>query len=579
VAGRIPQEFINEVIERSDIVDIIGSRTSVKKAGTSYKACCPFHHEKTPSFHISPQKQVYHCFGCGVSGNVVTFIMEFDRLNFPEAIEELALQLGMEVPREQGQSKEPSNAPLYDLLAKASQFYQKQLKSHPEASQAIEYLQQRGLTGDIATRFAVGYAPSGWHNVKGCMPSATPQQLLDSGLQTRNEKGNQYDRFRERIMFPIRDRRGRYIGFGGRVIGKGEPKYLNSPETPVFHKGKELYGFYEAMQADRNLDWVLVVEGYMDVISLAQFGLNNAVATLGTATSGEHIQQLFKQINRIVFCFDGDRAGKQAAWRAMEASLPQLRQGKLVQFVFLPEGEDPDTWVREKGAADFTQYIDEHAQSLAEFMFATVEQQIPLNSMENKANFVATAKGLIEKINEPVLNDFLISELEKKVQVTLRKVEQTQAKIQPQRKATRLVMTPMRKLIALLIQYPKLSPIAEPLNSLGEIGLPGGELLTDILETLRVSPNITTATLIEKWRNTSFEQAVWKLANWTPEIKEEEVEAEFTGYVSYLLSQAQAARFEQLKNLSRQRQLSEEEKNELKALMVQVNKKIPGEKL
>ncbi len=486
MAGRIPQEFINDVIERCDIVDIIGARTSVKKAGSSYKACCPFHHEKTPSFHISPQKQVYHCFGCGVSGNVVTFIMEFDRLNFPEAIEELALHLGLEVPREQGQEQQPTTKHLYELLAQASQYYQKQLKSNPEAGAAIQYLQSRGLTGDIAVCYGIGYAPSGWHNLQSKLGRANPQQMLDTGLQIRNDKGNQYDRFRERIMFPIRDRRGRTIGFGGRVIDKGEPKYLNSPETPVFHKGKELYGFYEALQANRNIDWVLVVEGYMDVISLAQFGLTNAVATLGTATSGEHIQQLFKQINRVVFCFDGDRAGKQAAWRAMEAALPQLRQGKLVQFVFLPEGEDPDTWVREKGSEDFVAYIAEQAQSLVEFLFNGLEQQIPLNSMENKAHFVAKAQSYIEQIKEPVLNEFLLGELEKKVQVSLAKVkQQAQPKLQPRKQEAKLAMTTMRKLIALLLQYPSMAERAEPLFQMGQVQLPGGDLLIELLAKLK----------------------------------------------------------------------------------------------
>ncbi len=353
MAGLIPQSFIDDLLNRSDIVEVVGSRIQLKKAGKNYTARCPFHNEKTPSFSVSPDKQFYYCFGCGAGGNALGFIMDHDHLDFPQAVEELARRAGLEVPREDSgrghKPRQPVDSPLYPLLAAAADFYRQALKSHPARKAAVDYLKGRGLSGVIARDFGLGFAPPGWDNLLKHLGGDALQQkaLIDAGLLIENaESGKRYDRFRDRVMFPIRDSRGRVIAFGGRVLGDDKPKYLNSPETPVFHKGQELYGLYEARQANRDLDEIIVVEGYMDVIALAQQGLRNAVATLGTATSEEHLKRLFRLVPSVLFCFDGDSAGRKAAWRALEATLPNLQDGRRARFLFLPEGEDPDSLVR-----------------------------------------------------------------------------------------------------------------------------------------------------------------------------------------------------------------------------------------
>lgn len=332
--GLIPQHFIHELLARVDIVDLIDSRVPLKKAGANYKACCPFHGEKTPSFTVSQDKQFYHCFGCGLHGNAIGFLMEYDRLEFPDAVEELAAMMGMEVPREETVSNAPKvDTSLYDIMEKAANYYQQQLKSNKSA---IEYLKGRGLSGEIAKQFAIGYVPGEWRNLEAIFPKLQQdkklqQQLVECGLMIRKDS-SLYDRFRDRIMFPIKDKRGRVIAFGGRVMGQGEPKYLNSPETPIFHKSNELYGLYQARQANRKLSRLLIVEGYMDVVALAQFGINYAVATLGTATTSSHLQQLFRTTRELILCFDGDRAGRDAALRAIEHGLPQMREGREIQI-------------------------------------------------------------------------------------------------------------------------------------------------------------------------------------------------------------------------------------------------------
>ena len=353
MAGLIPQSFIDDLLNRTDIVDVVSSRVQMKKAGKNYTACCPFHKEKTPSFSVSPDKLFYYCFGCGAGGNALGFIMDHDNLDFPQAVEELAKAAGMEIPREESgrphKPRQPTDSPLYPLLTAAADFYRQALKIHPARKAAVDYLKGRGLTGEIARDFGLGFAPPGWDNLYKHLSSDTLQQkaMIDAGLLVENaETGKRYDRFRDRVMFPIRDSRGRIIAFGGRVLGDDKPKYLNSPETPVFHKGQELYGLFEARKFNRSLDEIIVVEGYMDVIALAQQGLRNAVATLGTATSEEHMKRLFRVVPSVLFCFDGDQAGRNAAWRALEATLPCLQDGRRARFLFLPEGEDPDTLVR-----------------------------------------------------------------------------------------------------------------------------------------------------------------------------------------------------------------------------------------
>lgn len=405
MAGLIPQSFIDDLLNRTDIVDVVSSRLQLKKAGKNHTACCPFHKEKTPSFSVSPDKQFYYCFGCGAGGNALGFIMDHDNLDFPQAVEELAKAAGMEIPREEsGRShkpRQPTDSPLYPLLTAAADFYRQALKSHPSRKAAVDYLKGRGLTGEIARDFGLGFAPPGWDNLFKHLSSDTLQQkaMIDAGLLIENaETGKRYDRFRDRVMFPIRDSRGRIIAFGGRVLGDDKPKYLNSPETPVFHKGQELYGLYEARKNNRNLDEIIVVEGYMDVIALAQQGLRNAVATLGTATSEEHLKRLFRVVPSVLFCFDGDQAGRNAAWRALEATLSSLQDGRRARFLFLPEGEDPDTLVRAEGTDAFRARINQHAQPLADYFFQQLTEEADPRSLEGKAHMATLAAPLIDKV-------------------------------------------------------------------------------------------------------------------------------------------------------------------------------------
>ncbi|VAW63259.1 DNA primase, partial [hydrothermal vent metagenome] len=350
MAGRIPRQFIDDLISRADVVDVVDSRVALKKRGKEHIACCPFHNEKSPSFKVNQNKQFYHCFGCGAHGTALDFIMEYERLDFIDAIEVLAAEYHLEVPREQGNFSPQADdkKPLYEVLQKAAISFAHELKKN---TRAIAYLKQRGLSGEIAKDFQMGYAPDSWDfTLKQFSASSEDRTAcLKAGLSIEKNPDKHYDRFRDRIMFPIRDRRGRVIGFGGRILDKGEPKYLNSPETPVFHKGEELYGLYEARQAIKNLAQIVIVEGYMDVVALAQHGIRYAVATLGTATSGTQISKLFRIVPELVFCYDGDAAGRKAAWRALENSLPVLRDGVQARFLFLPDGEDPDTLVRQEG--------------------------------------------------------------------------------------------------------------------------------------------------------------------------------------------------------------------------------------
>ncbi|WP_223456932.1 MULTISPECIES: DNA primase [unclassified Pseudomonas] len=405
MAGLIPQSFIDDLLNRTDIVDVVSSRLQLKKAGKNHTACCPFHKEKTPSFSVSPDKQFYYCFGCGAGGNALGFIMDHDNLDFVQAVEELAKAAGMEIPREESgrphKPRQPTDSPLYPLLTAAADFYRQALKSHPSRKAAVDYLKGRGLTGEIARDFGLGFAPPGWDNLFKHLSSDTLQQkaMIDAGLLIENaESGKRYDRFRDRVMFPIRDSRGRVIAFGGRVLGDDKPKYLNSPETPVFHKGQELYGLYEARKTNRNLDEIIVVEGYMDVIALAQQGLRNAVATLGTATSEEHLKRLFRVVPSVLFCFDGDQAGRNAAWRALEATLSSLQDGRRARFLFLPEGEDPDTLVRSEGTDAFRARINQHAQPLADYFFQQLTEEADPRSLEGKAHMATLAAPLIDKV-------------------------------------------------------------------------------------------------------------------------------------------------------------------------------------
>jgi len=398
----IPNDFIQTLLARVDIVDVVDRLVPLKKAGANYQACCPFHSEKTPSFTVSPTKQFYHCFGCGAHGTAIGFLMEYAGKSFPEAVEALARDAGLEVPRvdQPGErERREQSQDVCETLLTAARFYRAQLK---EAPRAIDYLKRRGLTGVVAAHFGIGYAPAGWQNLAVVFPAYDDPGLDAAGLVIAGENGKRYDRFRDRVMFPIHDTRGRVIGFGGRVLDNGEPKYLNSPETSVFSKGKELYGPYLARNAIRDADRVVVVEGYMDVVALAQHGVGYAVATLGTATTGVHAQKLLRLADSVVFCFDGDAAGRKAAWRALENTLPVLVDGKEARFLFLPEGEDPDDFVRQRGKAAFEQAIGQ-AIPLSEYLLAELSRQHPPTTAEGRAALVAAAQPLIGQIGAPVL--------------------------------------------------------------------------------------------------------------------------------------------------------------------------------
>jgi DNA primase len=403
----IPNDFIQTLLSRIDVVDVIDRYVPLKKAGANYIACCPFHSEKTPSFTVSQSKQFYHCFGCGAHGTAVGFLMEYGGKTFPDAVEELARDAGLEVPRVEtrpGETERREQAQdLASLLLTAAKFYRAKLKETPHA---IDYLKGRGLTGEIAARFGVGYAPDGWQPLAAAFDNYEARELETAGLVIAGDGGKRYDRFRERIMFPIHDSRGQVIGFGGRVLGEGEPKYLNSPETPVFSKGRELYGLYLARSAIREAARVVVVEGYMDVVALAQHGIDYAVATLGTATTPVHSQKLFRQTDNVVFCFDGDAAGRKAAWRALENTLPALADGKNASFLFLPDGEDPDDYVRKRGKSAFEALFD-RATPLSEFLLTELSAQHPPTSAEGRAALVNAARPYLAQMTAPILSALL----------------------------------------------------------------------------------------------------------------------------------------------------------------------------
>jgi DNA primase len=419
MAGLIPQAFIDDLLARVDIVDVIDKRIKLRKTGKNYSALCPFHTEKSPSFSVEPDKQFYYCFGCGAGGNALGFVMEYERMDFPQAVESLASDYGLEVPREEGRSKQSTqseNKPLYDVLHEANAWYQQQLRTHAQRERAVAYLKGRGLSGAIAKTFGIGFAPPGWDNLLRALGSkpAAIEAMLSAGLLIKREadaeKQGQYDRFRDRIMFPIRDTRGRVIGFGGRVLTDEKPKYLNSPETPVYHKANELYGLYEARRTNPRLTRFVIVEGYMDVVALAQHGIDYAVATLGTATNGTHLNRLFRLVSEVIYCFDGDAAGRTAAWRGMQATLPVLEDGRQVRFLFLPEGEDPDTLVRKIGKERFSGLID-GATPLADFFFDHLAEGLDLASIEGRARLSSLAAPLLRQMPMGLYRQLMIERL------------------------------------------------------------------------------------------------------------------------------------------------------------------------
>jgi len=459
----IPESFIQELLARIDIVDVIERSLPLKKAGANYVACCPFHSEKTPSFSVSPSKQFYHCFGCGAHGSAIGFLMEYSGLGFIEAVEDLAGQIGLQVPQQrpdERRQKAVEAAPLTEFMARAATYYKEQLKTSPKA---IDYLKGRGLTGEIAARFGLGYAPDGWQNLASAFPDyQNNKALVDCGLVIEGEAGKRYDRFRDRIMFPILDQRGNVIGFGGRVIGQGEPKYLNSPETPLFEKGRELYGLLQARIAIRDEDCVIVVEGYMDVVALAQHGVGNAVATLGTATTPTHVHKLLRQADRVIFCFDGDNAGRKAAARALEASLEQVADNKTVAFLFLPPEDDPDSYVRAHGADAFRK-LARQAMPLTDFLMQELKAGKDLATAEGRSQLVHAAKPLLGRLQAPLLRLQLVKLLAQASGFTQAEIESlcelpaVVRKAAPARSPRGAPPPIARKLLRLIVQQPGLA--------------------------------------------------------------------------------------------------------------------------
>jgi DNA primase len=548
----IPESFKQDLLNRIDIVDVINSRVPLKKGGTNWVACCPFHNEKTPSFTVSPTKQFYHCFGCGAHGNAIGFLMEYAGLPYVEALKALADSAGMQMPEMQTGTrfkKDERGPDLYEFMQRAAQYYREQLKTSPVA---IEYLKGRGLTGQIAARFGVGYAPAGWQNLEAIFENYGDKALLDCGLVIENEKGKRYDRFRDRVMFPILNQRGAAIGFGGRVIGEGEPKYLNSPETPLFEKGRELYGLSQARQAIRVANRVLVVEGYMDVVALAQHGVENAVATLGTATTPVHIQKLLRHADEVVFCFDGDAAGRRAAWHALEVSLESLADRKALKFLFLPPEHDPDSFVREHGKEVFEARVRE-AQPLSAFLLSHLQAQADLSTLEGRSKLIAEAKPLVKRVAAPGLQLQLLKTLAERVDMTQGEVakltdirlptaasyQRAAPRVQPRQAGDARLE---RELMRCLLMQPELSRDVDV--GLLDLGLPDGRAAAALMDMLHYDGALSAALLIERLRESQHSEHSARIAAAQAEMLSLQSTAEDLKVVfAHTLAQLQERRF------------------------------------
>ena len=587
MAGRIPQAFIDDLIARTDIVELIGGRVQLKKAGREWKACCPFHNEKTPSFWVSPDKQFYHCFGCGAHGTALGFLIEHDKLPFPDAVEELASRLGLEVPREDdGRASRPRPGDgLHDLLVQVTQFYRDNLR---ESARAKKYLADRGITAESCVKFAVGYAPNAWDSVlKRFGGNAEREQALaEAGLVIeRSGKGESgyYDRFRDRVMFPIRDPRGRPIAFGGRVIDVGEPKYLNSPETPLFHKGRELYGLYEARQALRKVERLMVVEGYVDVVRLAQSGISYAVATLGTATTPEHLNRLFRVTSEIVFCFDGDAAGRTAAWRALENALEHARDGRQLRFLFLPEGHDPDTLVGEEGAEAFEARIEE-AQPISEFLVKQLSAQTDLGSVDGRARLAELARPLLARVPPGVYYELLMERLAEEVRMPAGRLagllrQRTSVGRRPaQNEGPARVGRPARsagrqplltQAIMLVLHHPSAARAIAAMPGWLENDQKGFAVLRELLETARAEPKFTTAQVVERWRERPEGARLAELAGEESLVSDPKAAGRELAALLERVGRelGPEKRLNELIELERERRLSEEEKKEFQGLL------------
>ena len=576
MSGLIPKHFIEDLIARVDLVELIGSRLPLKKHGKEYKACCPFHGEKTPSFTVVPDKNFFHCFGCGEHGNALGFLMKHDNLGFIEAVEELADRVGVDVPREQtpGQRPPPSDA-LFTTLEKAGAFYRDQLLN---TDRGRDYFKARGVTRDTAVTFGLGYAPDAWDSVLKLLggSEAERSRLLQVGLIIeRDNRSGHYDRFRDRVMFPIRDARGRTIGFGGRVLDKGEPKYMNSPETELFHKGRELYGLYEARQATRTLSRLLIVEGYMDVVRLHQAGITYAVATLGTATTPEHLSRVFRICNEVIFCFDGDRAGRAAAWKALENALSHVREGRQLRFLFLPEGHDPDSLVGAEGREAFEARLKQ-ALPLSEYFIAHLSAQVDVSSIDGRARLGEMARPLLERIPPGIFRELLVEEVARAVGLspdraarvlgtasghagiaetnhhdrTHDRSTDTRTGADHRRAAPAQAAAGRRNLVRqaihLLVHYPQIADkIALPV-ALKTLDRPGIALLVQLIEELTLRPCASTGALLERWRDRPDVEHLAKLAAQECLPDEAGAAKDLAGAVSQLGAQAVQSRVDLL---------------------------------
>ena len=559
MAGLIPQTFIDDLLDRADIVEVIDRRVKLKKAGKNYTACCPFHQEKTPSFSINPEKQFYYCFGCGAGGNAIGFIMDYENLDFPAAVESLANSTGMKVPREESRSgagHKKSQRDLYSLMEEAAAFYRIQLRQHPQRQLAVDYLKRRGLSGQIAGQFDMGFAPAGWDNLLKALGTSEErkQQLLLTGMLIENEEGRIYDRFRERIVFPIRDQRGRVIAFGGRVLGDDKPKYLNSPETPIFQKGRELYGLYQARQANRQLERIIIVEGYMDVIALAQHGISNATATLGTATGGAHLEKIYRLCPELVFCFDGDAAGRQAAARALEAALACMQDGRQARFLLLPEGEDPDTLVRGRGAPHFNTLVA-GAMPLENYLFESLGEGLDLETMDGRARLSKLAAPMLQKLPAGVYRQLMFESLAQRAGLqadTLTKLMDTAPAPGPEARSRQPSAPQARQrrplatrregfgnhaqaAIALLLHKPEAARQINGLETLKTLEGPDIALLVELLELLERRPESNTHMLLGHWYGTEAGELMYRLASQEQLIPADGIENQLNDTIDILL--------------------------------------------
>ena len=518
----IPQSFINDLIERVDIVDVIGERLPLKRTGKNLKALCPFHNEKTESFTVNSEKQFYYCFGCGATGTSLRFLMEHDKLDFVDAIETLARIAGVEVVHEGPVARQKVDPGILDALAEADTLFQANLRDHSQSSEAVEYLKSRGVSGLIARDFGIGYAPDSWDYLKKALNRFSDKVLVDAGLLVSNDNGRTYDRFRNRIQFPIRDTRGRVIGFGGRILGEGNPKYLNSPETEVFHKNKELYGLFEARRTNQELNNVILVEGYMDVIALAQAGFTNVVATLGTATSERHFEKLFQRTKEVVCCFDGDKAGRSAAWKSLNSAFPSLTEGRILKFAFLPEEDDPDTFVR-RDRKQFVRLI-KTAVAAGDYFFNQISTGLDLASIDARARLAELAIPLLDKIPQGLYRTMMIERLGREAGVSISTIESRLGQDTPLDTAklpSRATQSGLeRKIAVLIVNHPELvrnidhSRIQQVTSS-----VKGYSSIVDVLINYIGLENVVdTSTLLAGFIGNKYEQLLKDLVGKAPNL-------------------------------------------------------------